>query len=420
MPEDQWDRKELEGFLKDMGYGWLSKLPKADQEAWLDAHTATVKAPSSHLVVGFIEWKVGRRGQALARAAHILSAAPDSLAAGYAMMGVLTVHYHKGDLKAGTGALRSFINVAPNNPMVAWGLRCYVWTVCRKDQPQLAYGLIDDVLKTKPGTRVAQAATEMRNVLEAIGRRDYVSAFGALETIETSYWYEMVLNDLVLTFVVPAKKAEHRRQLIEAMTQIAATYPHIAARPLAQCILATTYRVNGQSTEAAQVFEQAFKETQEHSEPLIRAAFEGYLLSQLGVVYAKTDPERAIPYLERFCKRYGKNAGAEFYHITLGRAYLQTGKPDKAHEVFSWLEDRRKSGETVASDELKGAIQSGLVASLDKLGRQTEAQSLAEDLLRPHGYGQPASSLSAAQRHKLALLLDMMDRQEESQRYKAE
>jgi tetratricopeptide (TPR) repeat protein len=417
VPEGQWKPDELQTFAKDMAYSWLRALPQGDQEAWLDRHATTIKSPSSHLVVGFIEFKVGRRTQALARAAHILSAAPDSFASGMAMMGLLTIHYHRGDLNSGTSALRSFINSAPNNPMAPWGLRCYTWAVCRKDQPQLAYALIDEVVKTKPDTKVAQAATEMRRVLEAIGRRDYAAAFGVLEKIEVSYWYQMVLNDMVLSFVVPAKKVEHRKQLIDAMSQIAATYPQIAARPLAQCIIATTYRVNGQYGQAAQVFEQAFKETQEGEEALVRAAFEGYLLSQLGQVYAKMDPVRAIPYLERFRASYGKNAGAEFYHIALGRAYLQTGKPDKALEMFQWLEDRRKSGEVIASDELKPAIQTGLVASLHKLGRKSEAQVLAGQLLGPYGYGQPASSLTRDKRSKLALYLGMMGRQEEAKQY---
>ncbi|MBN1345712.1 MAG: tetratricopeptide repeat protein, partial [Phycisphaerae bacterium] len=186
----------------------------------------------------------------------------------------------------------------------------------------------------------------------------------------------MVLNDMVLTFVVPAKRSDQRRQLIDSMTSLAQTYPHPAGRPLAQCIMATAYRVNGQHAEAARVFDQAFAQTQQHTEPLIRMAFEGYLLSQLGQVYAKLDPPRAIPYLERFRSGYGKNAGAEFHHITLGRACLETGDTAKALEVFTALEDRRKSGETIATDELKSAVQTGLVACLDKLGRQAEAQAL--------------------------------------------
>lgn len=420
VPEGQWKPEDLQAFLNDMARGWLSKLPKEDQTAWVDEHATNVKAPSSHLVVGFMEWKIGRRTQALARAAHILSAAPDSFAASMAMMGIMTVHYHRGDLKGGTAALKSFIRTAPNNPMVAAGIRSYTWYVCRKDQPQLANTLIDEVLATKPDTKAGQAAAQMRTILDAIGQRDYGTAFATLETIETTYWYGMVLNDMVLTFVVPAKKAEHRKQLIDSMSSMATSHPNQFARPLAQCIMGAAYRVNGQYTEAAGVLEQVFKQTQEASEPLVRMAFELHLLAQLGQVYAKSDPEKAIPYLERLRSGYGKDAGANFHLITLGNVYLKTGKPEKAYEVFSKLEDNRKSGETIADEELKGAIQSGLVASLDKLGRKAEAQAIAEPLLSPHGYGQPASSLNRAQKSKLSLLLSMMDREEEAKQYRPE
>ncbi|MBN1345711.1 MAG: hypothetical protein JXQ73_23665 [Phycisphaerae bacterium] len=186
-PESQWELPELQSFLKDMAYGWLGKLPKTDQEAWLDAHATNISAPSAHLVVGFIEWKAGRRVQTLARAAHILSVAPDSFPASMAMMGILTIHYHRGDLNAGSAALKSFVKTAPNNPMVAWGLRCYVWAVCRRDQPQLAHTLIDEVLDTQPNTKAAQAAAEMAAILRAIGSGDYAAAFRGLEAIETGY-----------------------------------------------------------------------------------------------------------------------------------------------------------------------------------------------------------------------------------------
>jgi tetratricopeptide (TPR) repeat protein len=415
--EAEWQPDQLQGLLKEMAYGWLSNLPREDQTSWVDRHATSVNSASGHLVVGFMEWKIGRRAQALARAAHVLSAAPDSFAASMAMMGILTVHYHRGDFKGGTAALKSFIKTAPNNPMVGWGIRGFAWAACRKDQPQLANALIDEVLATSPDTKAGQAAAQMRRILDAIWRRDYASAFAALEKIETSSWYETVLNDTVLAFVVPAKSGESRKQLIDAMAQLAATYPHPAGRPLAQCIMATAYRVNGQYAEAAQVFEQTFQQTQQATEPLIRAAFEGYLLSQLGQAYAKFDPERAIPYLERFRSGYGKNAGAEFHHITLGKAYLGTGKTQKAYELFTQLEDQRKSGETIANDELKGSIQSGLVASLDKLGRKAEADAVAAPLLSPLGYGQPTSALSGAQRSRLTLMLSMMGRDAEAKQY---
>ncbi len=416
--DSEWNPQELQGFLMDMAYAWLSKLPREDQEAWVASHASTVRSPSGHLVVGFFEWKVGKRATALARAAHILSAAPDSFAAGAAMMGVMTVHYHQGDLESAAAALKSFIETAPNNRATASALCGYTWAVCRKGKPQHASGLITDILASKPHTRVGEMAGKLREVLNAIERRDYPAAFSVLETFEIDYWKETVLNDLVLTFVVPARSPDARRLLINAMTAIAADHPHPAARPFAKCIIGTTYRVHGQPDRAAQVLEEVLHETQSAPDPLIRMAFEGYLFSQLGVALAKHDPARAIDYLERFRRGYGGNAGAEFYAIKLGRAYLDTGQPDKALEVFSRLEDRRKAGRTVAAKKLKGGIQSGLIASLDRLGRHAEAQALAEPLLAQHGYAKPISSLSPPNRHKLAVLLGMMDREEEARRYR--
>ena len=87
--------------------------------------------------------------------------------------------------------------------------------------------------------------------------------------------------------------------------------------------------------------------------------------------------------------------------------------------MFGSLEGRRKAGRTIADAELKGAIQSGLVASLDRLGRRDEAQALAEPLLAKHGYGEPTSSLNVAKRQKLAVLLTMMGRNDEAKEYSA-
>ena len=75
--------------------------------------------------------------------------------------------------------------------------------------------------------------------------------------------------------------------------------------------------------------------------------------------------------------------------------------------------------ETIADEELKGAIHSGLIASQDRLGRGAEAQALAEPLLAKHGYGEPASSLGASKRRKLAVLLTMMGRDDEAKQYSA-
>lgn len=417
-PETEWDPEKLKAFLKDMAYAWLSKLPKEEQLAWLGQHAASVSAPSNHLVVGFIEWKVGRRTQALARAAHVLATAPDSFPASMAMMGILTVHYHRGDLAAGEAALRSFVRTAPDNPMVSWGIRCYVWAVCRRDQPKLAHALLSDVITSKANSKAGETAVEMRTILQAIHACDFRAAFQLLESVETAYWHEMVLDDMVLTFVMPARGSAARKRLIESMQSLAQTYPHPAARPLAQCIMSMAYRMDGKAASAAQLLEQALDETQHHENPLIKLAFEGYLLSQLGRVYSKTDPSRAIPYLERFRKGYGGNAGAEFYHIALGRAYLKVGRAEDACDLFLWLEDRRKSGRTIASKHLKATIQSGLVASFDKLGMHTEAEAVAEPLLSPYGYGRDPSSLNQAQRVELSTLLQMMGRVDEAKQYR--
>lgn len=142
-PETHWDRPQLERFVKDIGYQWVSKLPRADQEAWLATHSSTARSSSAHLVVGFIEWRMGRRTMALARAAHLLSIAPDSYGAGVAMLGVMAVHYHRSDLPACASALKAFINVAPNNRFTASALCSYTWGICRRDKPQEAHKLID-------------------------------------------------------------------------------------------------------------------------------------------------------------------------------------------------------------------------------------------------------------------------------------
>lgn len=260
---------------------------------------------------------------------------------------------------------------------------------------------------------------KLKSVLGAIGEGNCPAAFDVLETFEIDYWKETILNDVVLAFVVPAKSAAAQKRLADSMRGLAAKHSHPAGRALAKCILGTAYRVRGEYYRAAETFEDVLNDTQNGEDPLIRGAFEGYLVSQLGTVLAKYSPARAIPYLERFRAGHGLNAGAEFYAITLGRAYLATGQAEKALEVFSWLENLRSSGQTIAAEELKGAIHSGLVASLDRLGRHAEAQALADPLLAKHGYGEPISSLSSAKRRNLVVLLNMMGRDEEAKEYAA-
>lgn len=419
-PDSQWEPAKLESFVMDMGYGWLSKLPKTNQEAWLAKHASAVRSPSGHLVVGFIEWQVGRRSMALARAAHILSAAPNSSAAGAAMWGILASHYFRGDLKSAGAAIRSFIKIAPNNRRTASALCGYTWAMCGRRKPREAHEMIKLAVESGPGTVTAQMGGKLKTVLDAIGARDYAGAIGVLETFEIDYWKEAVLNDLVLTFVALAGNGSGQQQLIESMTEIAAGHADPAPRALAKCIKGRALRSQRQDALAIDTYEEVLRETQNDPNPLIRLAFDAFLHGQLGAVLLKHDVDRAIVYLERFRAKHGKtDGGGDFYTIKLGCAYIKAGEASKAHEVFAQLDDRRKNGRIIADKELKGAIRSGLVASLDKLGRKDEADALADELLAPHGYGQAASSLKPNQRSRIATLLGMMGRDVEAKHYRS-
>jgi len=162
------------------------------------------------------------------------------------------------------------------------------------------------------------------------------------------------------------------------MTQVAGTHARPDVRCLAKCVIASVREKQRKVTQAIALLQEVLDAQQGPDKP-----FEGYTLSRIGKLLRGRDPARAIAYLERFRDCYGKSAGGEFYVMMLGRLYVETGKPDKALDVFSWLDDRRKRGETIVERRTRRGIQLGLIDSLKALGRHDEAQALADQVKGP-------------------------------------
>jgi len=414
-----WDRDDHRQLLKEMGFSWIGKLSTEQQRAWLNTHGPTANSPSGRLMMAFVEWKLGSKVIALVRLGSIISGSPDSVASETAIQLILGIHYYRGDTRSFTKALNQFVDIAPNNRSSAWALSFYTWKSCQDRKPEQAYELNTRVIESKPGTLAAQAGEKLNQVMVAIEEGEFRTAVDIMAGFPEHYFRETLADQIIDTFLLNVdfrsieKSKAALTRLMQTMTEVAESHPTRHFRHLAKCVKARVYENQRKVTQAVALLEEVLaKETG----PL--RPFESYTLSRIGRLLRARDPQRAIGHLERFRNSHGKSAGAEHYVMTLGRLYLKTGKPDKALEVFTWLEDRRKRGETITEKKSKTGIQLGLIASLERLGRNDEAQALAQQLLAPYGYGKDPSDLTRTQRKKLASLLASMGRGTEAARYR--
>jgi len=126
----EWDRADHRRFLQEIGYSWIGKLSSEEQGAWLTAYASSASSPSARLMLAFADWKLGNKVTALARSSAVISAAPDSVAAEFAMQLLLGIHYYRNDFRSFTRSLNTYIRIAPNNRSTAWALCFFTWKSC--------------------------------------------------------------------------------------------------------------------------------------------------------------------------------------------------------------------------------------------------------------------------------------------------
>lgn len=444
-PQDSWTTQQFELAVKGAVDAFLRLSPDERQEMiseyedggkrarqekvpleksltrWLrEAIPATsLKSPAARMTLGAWHFIEGSKLRAVGYALGVLQQAPNSPATEYVITALVGMQYYSCDIGGAMRTLRVIARIAPNNRGAGWG-------VCRGALMFCCYGYVDravvlceEIRSLAPNTVASRVATEMLRLIDEIEAMNYQAAF---ETVWGLREYAVpgpashVLRTLTMGIDWGHLHEDRDSRarlgvLMHAAKAASETDPDPHRRTCALLIMAHCQQKQGKRKESAKLFQHVLAADQ--------PGLEEYALAQMGCDLAHSDRKAAIAALERFRDKYDGSVGALHYLKLLANLYRESGRFAEGLELIQWIEDRCRQGYAVV--EARGhRLTASKIGCLRGLGREAEAQQLAEPLLQRYGYGQPLETLAPTDLGALCSMLKEMGYTDENKRYFAE
>lgn len=439
-PDDAWAPDDFRRILNRV-QDWFAKLPKSERRtllaeyqgthapgsasgaplqqltAWLSetAPGTSLRSPGARLAYGLCNFVEGNYLQFIASAMGVFQQAPNSVAAGYAIVNLMGMQYYRFDTQGMYRTVRVAAGVAPDNPRTAWALCAFTMYLCSKGQSQAARDLCGEIRRNAPETLVARVADQTLGLLDMIESQAYSAAidrFWQLRDFIIPIPGQYVLGTLAMGIDWDRWRTDSgAKQRIDLLLRAAeaelSRNPDPQRRACALLIVGHCFQCQGNKRQAAEYFQQAADTGQPGAEE--------YGLSRAGRNWAGIDPKRAIAALERFRKTHGRGGGAETSLALLASLYRKEGRYEEGLQLFLELEERCRSGQALV-DVTSESLRAGIVGCLRGLGREAEAAALADPLLKNRGYGGDVKTIQDKQLGELYGLLKDMGRDQEAER----
>lgn len=440
-PDGAWDLNTYWGALM-RGFEWFGRLSDDEQDRVLARYAkprsgqgktqaplfnqltdwmhdvlpgTSLKSPGGKLALATWYWQRGHHARAVAYGMGVFQTSPDTLAGQTAMMALVAGQYFRCGHEGALRTVRMAVRLAPNARTTGWGICRVVLYLCDRRQAERAKAFCQEVRAAAPGTLASEVADQ---VFTLIGEIEAMAYTEALERMWGLREYAMpgpakdILGTLLPGIALPTdlKTFEARDRLDELMW---AAREEVEAQrdplrtALAHVVLAHCAFLRGKVNQAVEHYQSAL----DTNHPDV----EEYALAQLGSLLSGSDPVRAIECLERLRRRHGGGlAGFESQDRQLADLYLKEGRYEDALRVYRDLEERCRKGCTLV-DVRSEWMRASVVACLRGLGRDQEADGLAEEVLRRHHYGAPLETLTDGELGTLSILLKKMGRDQEAE-----
>ncbi len=438
-PDKAWDPEAYKDALED-ALGCFLKMSDGDRQRLMDQYEGgspepgsssvpplrdltnwlrelipltSLKSPGGRFCLGAMNFVQGNYARAIAYGMAVLQQAPDSRASEHVIIGLMAAQYYRLDPAGALRTVRVAANVAPNNRATGWAVCRGVLYLCAHNQAEQAKELCGKIQATAPGSVAADVAARMARLIDEIESMAFGSAF---ETMWGVRQYAIpgaageALDALAmgiswLRWRTDPACGERLDALMRAAKAEAASAADPQRRACALLIQAHCYQRRGLKKQSAELFQRVVDTRQ--------PGLEEYALGQLGRDLARFDRKRAIAALERYRDRCESSAGSSPHVRRLARLYRLEGRYEEALKLFERLEDRCRRGQAIV-DVRGDSLTAEKVGCLRGLGRDAEANVLAEPLLRRHRHGTPLDELNAKELGELYGLLKKMCRDEEA------
>ena len=388
---------------------WLRQLVPA----------TSLKSPGGRLTLAAWNFVQGHHARAIAYGLGVLHQSPDSPATEYAITALVGMQYYSCDISGAMRTIRVVAKIAPNN-------RATGWAVCRGALMLCAYGYADraetlcrQVQGIAPGTVGSRVADEMLRLIGEIDAMDYEAAFETLwrlrdravpgpashllRTLSMGIDWPHVHKDLE-----SQDRLEALKEAVEAASENDAD-PH--RRACALLVLAHCHQKQGLRKQSAKLFKRVLEADQPD--------LEEYALLEMACDLVHVNRKAAIVAFERFRDKYDGSVGAAAHLPRLAKLYRRDRRYEDGLKLVEWLENRCRKGYTVV-DVRGDRLTASKIGCLYGLGRDGEAEALAEPLLRRKGFHEPVESLTGESLGDLRALLDEMGRREDVARFDKE
>jgi tetratricopeptide (TPR) repeat protein len=289
---------------------------------------------------------------------------------------------------------------------------------CSKKRVMLAKNMNNQIIRDKPNTKVADMAAQLNGLIEAIQQARYQDALVPLEIMMKDYLYQSVAIDVVDTFLIgPEWYDTSRPGTKERLAELERVFGGLAAdqdplkRDFGLSVLGRRYQLEGKNDDALMHYQKLLDAV---GKPL-----QAFALKEVAHICRQSDPQRATAALEQFYSAWGKSVGGELGVLELADLYLAQGSQAKALATYQWVEDRRVRGKILLTSIVLQPRR-GMMLSLQALGRNAAAATLANQLLQECGYGSPMSKLGTMQLLVIADALSVVGKSDGATTYQAE
>lgn len=442
-PDSAWDRKSYRRAFQH-AWGCFTKLPKAERARLIAQYTATsagegdvsipplrdltswldelspstpLRSLGARLALAIWHHLEGNNGRFLAYGLSIPEQAPDSLAADFAIVYVVGVQWFKFDYERMLQTIRTVAKLAPDNRATGWAVCRPFLLFCSVNKVDDATALARDVKTCAAGKLAGNVAADMEQLLAEINAMQYAAAIARLRGLEP-YLDPGPARHLAGVFSVGTfGSGPFNPPLMTRFQAIAQAGKDEAAsndpkrRALGLYIQASFTQRQGRARQAVELY----RKVAAMNEP----GFSESALTEIGRELAGYDPKGAIEALEAYRRRWGLGEGSERHLLRLARLYRKVGRYQDGLDLFQEV-SRRAGNQYAAGDVDRDRLAAGMVGCLTGLGRNAEADALAEPLFQKLGYDGNVKTVPLKNATKLYLVLMDMGREQEAKALNAE
>ncbi len=402
--------------LGEFDSGAAVQVPLGVLAGWLDAllPATSVRSSGSMLLLAGCHRQLSDMDRAEMYAMAAFENGPDTPDGELAVQFLMTWQHYAHDRDGMERTAWAAAQSAPEGWTTSWAIVRIALGLCSSQKPDEAMEVCDDVRHSVPDTKVAETAVRFNLFIEHIEQMDYPAAVECVWPL-VPYMFEAPGQDIFHTLCLgidwPPDDAESQARLQQLTTFAEAaseSAPDPSQRACMWLVLAHCADWSGNAALGGAYYQKAIDSGE--------ARVEQYALRQLARICAQQEPERAIACLETHFEKFGAVAvGHETQLLHLGRLYRRVGRYQDGLDLLADLQARREAGEALMRVPQETLI-ANIVGCLDGLGRNAEAQALADPLLAGRGYQADRKDIEPACLGYLSFLLRQMGRIAEAEK----